>query len=207
MNSTADETELVARASVGDRGALAELFQYYRGRLGRTVWLRMDPRLRVRIDVSDVLQEAFLDASRRLPEYVESPEVSLFVWIRSLATQRLVDLHRQHLQAKMRSVASEYSFHYGNNLSASAESIVGCFVDSSRTPGSKAELAELASRVESALAAMAPIDREIIAMRHFEMMTNDEVVEVLKISKGAASNRYVRALNRLHEVLNVTDSS
>jgi RNA polymerase sigma-70 factor (ECF subfamily) len=107
----------------------------------------------------------------------------------------------------MRSVVIEYSFHNGNNLSASAESIAECFVDSSRTPGSKAELAELASRVESALAAMAPIDREIIAMRHFEMMTNDEVVEVLKISKGAASNRYVRALKRLHEVLNVTDSS
>ncbi len=205
MTDDIDQCELLDLASSGDRQALAELFELYRRRLKQTVRLRMDSRMLGRLDASDVLQEAFLDAARRLPEYVAAPNISLFLWLRSLTTQRLVDLHRHHLGAKMRSVALEVSLHTSEGQYASAESLAKFLVDSSRTPGAKLIHLETKRRVQDALNAMEPIDREVLAMRHFESLTNGEVADVLSISKAAASNRYVRALQRLHGVLHGID--
>jgi RNA polymerase sigma-70 factor (ECF subfamily) len=196
------DDERLARAAAGDPKALADVFAHYRPRLAQTVRLRMDRRLQSRIDVSDVLQEAFLDAAKRLPEYVEAPELSLFLWLRSLTTQRLVDLHRRHLVAQMRSVSLEYSLDTGDSLYASSQSLAELLVDSSISPGSKLLQLETQQRVQMALNSMDPQDREVLAMRHFEMLSNNEVATILKLSKAAASNRYVRALERLHKVLN-----
>ena len=207
MNSRADQHEKLELASAGNQQALAEVFELYRQRLKQTIRLRMDRRLHARIDTSDVLQEAFIDASRRLPEYVAAPNVSLFLWLRSLTTQRLVDLHRKHLGVKMRSASLEVSLHTGDSLYASAQSLAKFLVDSSHTPGAKLLAGEMRLRLEDALNAMDPIDREVLAMRHFEMMSNGEVAEALHLSKAAASNRYVRALTRLHRVLNDEDDN
>lgn len=201
MTDFNEEFALVTQAMAGDQLALAELFENYRQRLSHTVRLRMDPRLHGRLDVSDVLQEAFLDASRRLPEFIAEPDVSLFIWLRSLATQRLIDLHRQHLGAQVRSVARELAVSRHGDLSTSIRSLAGMLADSSKTPASKAVREEMRCQLHQALDAMEPIDREVLAMRHFEMMTNGEVASVLKLSKAAASNRYVRALERLHGIL------
>jgi RNA polymerase sigma-70 factor, ECF subfamily len=202
MPKLADENDLQRRAAGGDQEALAVVFDQYRQRLKQTLRLRMDRRLHGRLDASDVLQETFLDASRRLPEYVAAPKVSLFLWLRSLATQRLVDLHRHHFGVKMRSVCLEVSINTGVCLSVSAASMSEMLVDASKTPGAALVLVELQLRVQAALNAMDEIDREVLAMRHFEMLTNNEVADVLNLTKAAASNRYVRALRRLHEVLN-----
>ncbi len=205
MDKQIDTVDLVKRASAGDQQALADVFEVYRQRLKQTVRLRMDSRMVGRIDASDVLQDAFLDAARRLPEYVADPNISMFLWLRSLTTQRLIDLHRHHLGAKMRSVALEVSLHTSDGQYASAESLAKFLVDSSRTPSAKLVHSETQRRVQDALNAMDPIDREVLAMRHFESLTNGEVAEVLQITKAAASNRYVRALQRLHGVLHGID--
>ncbi len=196
------DSERLAQACGGDRQALAEVFEHYRQRLGQTVRLRMDRRLLGRIDVSDVLQDAYLDAARRLPEYVAAPDVSLFLWLRSLTTQRLIDLHRHHLGAKMRTVSLELSLPTGDSVHASAHSLAELLVDSSRTPGAKLLFLETQQRVRDALNSMELMDREVLAMRQFEMLTNSEVATLLSLSKAAASNRYIRALARLHKVLN-----
>lgn len=201
MNEPTDHCDIIKLASAGDQKALAEVFELYRQRLKNTVRLRMDRRMLGRLDASDVLQEAFLDAARRLPEYVAAPNISLFLWLRSLTTQRLIDLHRQHLHAKMRTVALEVSLHNCDGQYASAESLAEFLVDASRTPFAKLVHLETQRRVQDALNTMEPIDREVLAMRHFESLPNGEVAEILQISKAAASNRYVRALQRLHEVL------
>lgn len=193
--------QLLMRAAAGDQQAMAEVFQSYRRRLANSIRLRMDRRLHGRIDCSDVLQDAFLDAARRLPEYVAAPRVSLFLWLRALTTQRLIDLHRRHLGAQMRSVSLEVSLNTGEGLYASAQSLAELLVDSSRTPGAKLVQLEVQQRVQDALNAMEPVDREVLAMRQFESLTNDEVAAVLNLTKAAASNRYVRALTRLHKVL------
>ena len=100
MKLPSEHCELIELATAGDQQALADVFEQFRERLERVVSLRMDHRLQGRFDVSDVLQEAFMDASRRLQEYVAEPQVTLFVWLRSLAMQRLIDLHRRHLGAR-----------------------------------------------------------------------------------------------------------
>jgi len=200
-DESADHDRLVLLACAGDAGAFADLFEHYRDRLGQTVRLRMDHRLRGRLDVADVLQEAFLDASRRLTEYVAAPDVSMYVWLRSLTIQRLVDLHRWHLGAKMRSVSREVSIYPRSDLSVSAESLTWFLIDRAPTPGAEAVGAEMRQRIHATLNSMHPIDCEMLAMRHFEMMSNTEVAQALGLTKAAASNRYVRAIQRLSRLL------
>src|SRR5436309_3046118 len=106
-----DSDELLRRAGGGDVRALAEVLDRNRDRLKQMVRLRLDPRLRGRLDPSDVIQEAYLDAARRLPEYVRDPAVPFFLWLRKLTAQRLVDLHRQHLGARMRAATREVSLY------------------------------------------------------------------------------------------------
>src|SRR5947209_4316251 len=91
--------ELLDRAAAGDASALAELLTRYRGRLKRMVQLRLSPRLQGRVDASDVVQEALLEASQRLRGYMDGPGVPFFLWLRHLAGQKLIDAHRRHLGA------------------------------------------------------------------------------------------------------------
>src|SRR5262249_53019025 len=107
MTDDASETEdLLRRAKAGDERALAALFTYYRERLKRMVRLRLDRRLSGRVDASDVLQEAYLEAYKRLPEYSEK-ELPFFLWLRLVTGQKLIDVHRHHLGAKLRDAGQE----------------------------------------------------------------------------------------------------
>ncbi|HWB10110.1 MAG TPA: sigma-70 family RNA polymerase sigma factor [Pirellulales bacterium] len=161
----------------------------------------MDPQLLGRLDPSDVLQEAFLDASRRFAEYLTSPSVPLSLWLRSLTLQRLVDLHRQHLGAKKRDVGREVSGGVFDVPETSAIGLANLLVDSTRSPTSEVIHREKCRRVREAVESLAPLDREVLAMRHFEELSNSDVARILQISVTAASNRYVRAVSRLKEVL------
>jgi RNA polymerase sigma-70 factor, ECF subfamily len=193
--------ELVKLAVGGDRGAWDQLMTENRPRLRRMVALRMDPRLQGRIDPSDVIQESYIDAARRLPEYAKNPSLPLFLWLRSLAGQKLVDQHRRHLGARARDAGREVPF-YGNACpDASTANIASQFLSASSTPSETAMRVEQNARLEEALNSLEPIDREILALRHFEQLSNGEVAEVLGLDKSAASKRYARALLRLKDVL------
>ena len=196
-----DIDDLLRRAQAGDRPALAELFTRYRERLRQMVRLRLDRRLQGRLDPDDVLQEAYLDFARRLPEYVANPSVPFFLWLRALTGQRLIDLHRQHLGAKMRDAQQEVSLYRGALPQASSVSLAAQLLGRLTTASQAAIRAETQVRVQEALNSMDPMDREVLALRHFEMLTNDETAQVLGIKKSAASNRYVRALKRLKDIL------
>jgi RNA polymerase sigma-70 factor (ECF subfamily) len=193
--------ELPLRARRGDTHALAELFAHYRERLRRMVEFRMDPRLHQRADPSDILQDAYLDACQRSSNLPEPSEASLFVWFRQLVMQRLIDVHRRHLGAQKRSVKREVSIHHANPCSETSTILALQLVGRLTTPSSLAVQAELLDEVESALQEMDAIDREVLAMRHFEELSNNETAEALGISKAASSNRYVRALTRLRVIL------
>ena len=202
---TTDETretdDLLRRARAGDNEALGALFSLHRERLKLMVRLRLDPRLQGRADASDVLQEAFLDVSRRFPEYAANPNMPVFLWLRFLTGQRLIDIHRQHLGAKMRDAANEVSLYRGALPQASSVSLAAQLLGKLTSASHAAIRAEAQIKVQEALNSMEPIDREVLTLRHFEMLTNDETAEVLGITKRAASNRYVRALRRLKELL------
>jgi RNA polymerase sigma-70 factor (ECF subfamily) len=196
-----DSDELVQRLRAGDAAAAAELFQRYRGKLRRMVQLRLDRRLQGRVDASDVLQEAFLDLARRAPEYVANPALPFFLWLRLLTGQRLLMVHRTHLGTQMRDAGQEVSLYRGALPQASSVSLAAQLLGRMTSPSVAAVRAELQLRLQEALNSMDPLDREVLTLRHFEELTNTEVAAVLGLQKSAASNRYVRALKRLKEVL------
>jgi len=202
--TTGDSSEThdqLLRAADGDQEAVAALFAQHRDRLEQMVMLRMDRRLRGRIDPSDVLQETYFEFVRRVRDFGREPTTSVYLWLRFLTGQKLVDLTRRHLGSKMRDAAQEISLYKGAPPQASSVSLaaqlLGHFTSASRA----AIRAETQIRVQEALNSMDPIDREILALRHFELLSNGEVAQVLGLSKAAASNRYVRALKRLKEIL------
>src|SRR5215472_15845117 len=108
-----ETTRLIEQAARGNQQALGELLGRHRERLRRMVALRLDRRLQGRVDPSDVIQEACLDAARRLPEYHKSPTMPFFLWLRFLTGQRLQDEHRKHLGAAVRDVGREISLYRG----------------------------------------------------------------------------------------------
>jgi RNA polymerase sigma-70 factor (ECF subfamily) len=200
-DDSAEFQDQLRRLAAGDGQALAELFTRYRDRLRRMVQLRLDRRLQGRIDASDVLQEAYLDAARRAPEYAANPAVPFFLWLRLLTGQRLLMVHRRHLGAKMRDVGQEVSLYRGALPQASSLSLAAQLLGRMTSPSRAAVRAEMQLKLQEALNGMDPLDREVLTLRHFEELSNGETAAVLGIPKSAASNRYVRALKRLKDVL------
>src|SRR5262245_15528081 len=203
-NGTADPSngdDRLRPAQAGDPPALAELFARYRDRLRRMVRLRLDRRLFGRLDPSDVLQEAYLDFARRFTDYARAPTLPFYLWLRALTGQKLVDLHRQHLGARMRDAGLEVSLYRGSLPQASSASLANHLLGRLTSPSRAAIRAETQIRVQEALNSMDPLDREVLTLRHFEMLSNDETAQLLGISKKAASKRFVRALERLQDIL------
>jgi RNA polymerase sigma-70 factor (ECF subfamily) len=197
----AEMLSLIDRAIQGDQEAWGELLARYRDRLRRMVALRLDRRLQGRVDASDVIQEAMLDASRRLAEYRRNPTMPFFLWLRYFTGQRLVEQHRRHLGAQGRDAGREISLYRGampeTTTAALAAQLLGRFT----SPSQAAQRAERKIRLQESLNNLDPLDREILALRHFEQLSNGEAAEVLGLDKSAASKRYARALVRLKDIL------
>lgn len=201
MHHDSDQNEqLINRMQAGQPEALGEVFAQYRTRLKYMVRLRMDRRLYGRVAPSDVLQEAYLDASKRLEQYSQNPSMPAYLWLRFLTGQRLLAVHRQHLGAQMRDAAQEVAIYQGTPQ-ATSECIAVQLIGGLTSPSQAAVREEIKLRLQDALNRMEPIDREILTLRHFEELTNNEVALVLEIQKSTASNRYIRALKRLKQIL------
>jgi RNA polymerase sigma-70 factor (ECF subfamily) len=192
---------LLDRLKDGDKDALADLFMIYRKRLHSMVNLRLDRRLRGRLDASDVLQDAYLEISRRLPEYVADPEKPFFLWLRFLTGQKLRELHRRHLGVQARDVQREISLYRGALPEASSVALAAQLLGRATSPSHAAARAEMKLLLQDALNSMDALDREILALRHFEELSNAEAALLLEISTTAASNRYIRALKRLRKLM------
>jgi RNA polymerase sigma-70 factor (ECF subfamily) len=201
MTSPPPDEALLAQLRSSGGEALAEFFASQRMALRRMVCWRLDPRLNGRLDPSDVLQEVYLDAAKRLPDYLDRPALSPALWLRQLTGRRLIELHRQHLGARMRSAGQEVSLDQPAWAWASAGSLASQLIGHLTSPSQAAARAETAARLTRALEQMDEVDREVLVLRHFDELSNNEVAELLGLQKAAASNRYVRALKRLKEVL------
>lgn len=185
----------------GDATALAELFSHFQPQLRRMVDLRLDARLGGRVSPSDVLQEAYLDALKRLEHFTHQPDMPAYVWLRLIAGQRLVDVHRQHLGAQMRDAGQEISINRDGTAGASSMCLAAQLVGHLPSPSQAAARRELTEKLEAALNTLDPIDREVLSLRHFEELSNRETAAVLGIEPAAASKRYIRALDRLKTVV------
>ena len=194
--------ELLERVSQGDRTALDRLFARHRDRLRRMVEVRMDPRLASRVDPSDVVQEALAEASKQLPDYLRDRPLPFYPWLRQLAWERLVDLHRWHIHAKKRSVRREEPC----GLALSDESVMKLaerLMDSGTSPSGRMVRQEVRQRVREAMKRLAAHDREVLVMRHLEQLQLSEIAAVLSITEAAVQSRYRRAAERLHRLLTV----
>ncbi len=194
------DEDLLEAARGGDEGALAALVQRHRGRLERMVGLRMDRRLQGRVDPADVVQEAYLALRGKFPQYGAGPRLPFYLWLRLEVGQKLVDVHRLHLGAKMRDAGQEVSLHRGPLPQVTSLSLAEHLLGKLSTASQAAMRAELRLRVQEALNGMDPHDREVLVLRHFEELSNAEAAAVLGVKPSAAVNRYVRALKRLKGV-------
>jgi RNA polymerase sigma-70 factor, ECF subfamily len=202
-----DLDALTKRLRDGDLAAAEEMFAACHERLKRMVRLRLDRRLQGRLDASDVLQEAFLDVRAKAPDFAAKPELPAYLWLRLVTTERLLILHRHHLNTQMRNAAQEVSLTRGAPLNASTHSLANLLLGRLTSPTQAAIRSERQLRLQEALNSMDATDREVLALRHFEELSNSDVAAVLGLSKTAASNRYIRALKRLKEILSTLPGS
>lgn len=181
--------------------ALADAFHRHRERLLRMVHVRMHPALRGRIGASDVLQDAFLEISDRLGDYLADPAMPFFLWVRFLTAQKLMGLHRRHLGAQKRDARRQISIGRPDFPAATSVALVDRLMAVGTTPTQAVLRGEMRLQLEEALDGMNAADREVLVMRHFEELTNVEAAFELGIEPAAASKRYVRALKRLREMI------
>ncbi len=201
MSESGERPELLARAAAGDETAVTELFSLYRKRLKQMIRLRLNRRLQGRVDESDILQDAYLEAAQRLSDYLANRPLPFFLWLRHITGEKLIDAHRRHLGAQMRDAAQEVSLHRGPMPAASSGSLAAWMLGRLTSPSQAAIKAETRLRVQEVLNGMDPIDREILALRHFEQLTNAEVAVTLEMNESTCSTRYLRALKRLKDEL------
>ena len=186
-----EPTALVNRIVRGDQAALAEMFSIYRPRLWRMVNFRLDPRLQGRIDADDVLQDAWMRAVERIGYFLSDASHSSFIWFRMIVNQTLIELHRRHLGAEKRNAAKDLSIHGGWTSESTSSCISFQLLGKLTSPSNAVSRAEVAKQLDVAVQSMNEMDREILALRHFEELTNSEKVRVLNMSEQAASIRYV----------------
>lgn len=185
----------------GNRQSFAQLYTHFSDRLWRIVTFRLDHRLRGRVDADDVVQETYLAAEKRLEHFTEDTVESFFVWLRLVLNQTLIDLHRRHLGAQSRDASLERSIHGGWTSESTSFSLSFHLLGHLTSPSQATLRAELAEQLRVALTGMSDLDREVLALRHFEELTNSETARALGLSDQAASIRYVRAITRLRKVL------
>ena len=202
MSKNSDNlSELLERAAGEDPAADGELFRRHHDRLRRMIHLRLDQRLKGRLDPSDVLQEAFLEYARALPEYVKHPEAPFYLWLRCITARKLHALHRKHLATRMRDAGRDISLQRGALPEAGSAALAAQLLGKLTTPSEAIHRAEVQRYVQDALGEVDPLDREVLALRQFEQLSNGEIAYVLDLSEAAASIRYIRALRRLKLIL------
>lgn len=199
MADLKDTNSLIEKACAGDDSVVAELFELYRERLKRLISLRMHPQMKSRLDASDVLQDAYIELARQLPKYAEEKEIPFFVWLRMIVVDSLKRLQRQHLKAEKRTAYREVDLASMPVSDASvlnlASQLAGQFTSVDRNLIKE----EIQRKLMDALERMEVNDREIVAMRHFEELSTQEIAELVGLTRSGVLKRYTRAIERLQE--------
>lgn len=194
--------ELLKLAAAGNSNARSDLLATYRERIRKMVDLRMDRRLQSRIDASDVLQEATLEASRRMDEYFSQADpMDFFLWLRWIANDKLIDAQRHHLGTQKRNIGQEVSLYARPAAEATSYALAEHLLGRLQHPSEAIRAAEIQVALENAINSLGPVDREVLVLRHFEGLSNREAAEILGLKKSGASKRYVNALASLKNIL------
>ena len=200
VDQVADFSELSELSSRGE-GGVAELIGRYREKLLRMITVRMDCRIRGKVDGEDILQDVYVESARRIEDYIRRPSVPLFIWLRQITRQVLIDTHRRYLDTQMRDIRREATPYAADWSCASSAFLATQLADSLTSPSQCAVRGEIVSQMKAALEQLSERDREVLVLRHLEELSNNEVAQVLRLDKCAASKRYLRALARLKQVM------
>lgn len=197
-----DKTEeILAHVQAGEAAAVDQLLDRHREPVRRLVQMRLDQKIQRRVDVSDIVQDVLVEANRRLQEYLAKPVMPFRLWIRQIAKDRIIDAHRRHRVSAKRSIDREQPLVAPAGLDQSTIQLAAQLCDPELTPAAAATQQEMARRVEAAIEELGEQDHEIIVMRHYEQLSNQEVAQALGLSEPAASMRYLRAIRRLRAAL------
>jgi RNA polymerase sigma-70 factor (ECF subfamily) len=197
-----DQTqEILKNVANGDQAAINQLLNRHRESVRRMIQMRLDHAVERRVDASDVVQDVLLEASQRLSDYLVNPVMPFHLWLRQLAKDRVIDMHRRHRTAKRRSVDRELNLNGPGADEQSAADLATLLRDAELTPAAAALRKELEQRFLSALDQLEETDREMIVMRHFEHLSNSDVATALQLTPPAAGMRYLRAIRKLRELL------
>lgn len=195
------DDRLLSQAAKGDSSAVERLLSKHQTRLERIVRLRLDRRLQGRVGASDVVQEAMIDAARRMSDYARQPTMPFFLWLRYLTTDRLLNTHRQHLGTQKRDAEREVSLYRRPMPEACSVSLAQQLLGQLTSPSQAVVRAELQVMLQDILNTMDPVDREVLVLRNFEQLTTTETAQVLGIKRSTASKRYISALKRLRQAI------
>ena len=198
--------ELLLQAKAGNADAVDRLLAKHREPVRRMIDLRLDPAIAQRLDASDVVQDVLIEASRRLQDYLKSPPMPFHLWLRHIAKDHIIDAHRRHHQAQKRGVDREQPIHRPAFGDHSSLELAAQLMDHELTPASAAIQQEMQRRLREAIGQLDEDDREVILMRHYEMLANQEAAAALGLTEAAASMRYLRAVRKLRDLLTPTGS-
>ena len=193
--------QLLAQAKDGDEGAINQLMDRHRNSLRQLVRMRLDQQIQRRVDVSDVVQDVLIEANRRLQRYLENPIMPFHLWLRQIARDRIIDAHRRHRVSSRRSVDREQQLSVPQGYDQSSMNLASIIGDDKLTPAAAALQKEIARRIENAITKLEEKDSEIVIMRHYELLTNQEIAQALDLTEPAASMRYLRAVRRLKNII------
>lgn len=199
--------ELIAQAKDGDNSAVNHLMDRHRNSIRQLVRMRLDQKIQKRIDVSDVVQDVLVEANRRLQRYLADPMMPFHLWLRQIAKDRIIDAHRRHRVSAKRSVDREQQMVAPRGYDQSSIQLASMLGDPRLTPAAMALQKEMARKVEQAISQLDEKDCEIIVMRHYEHLSNQEIGQLLGLTEPAASMRYLRAVKRLKKVLQESSSA
>ncbi|MGY8770974.1 MAG: sigma-70 family RNA polymerase sigma factor [Pirellulales bacterium] len=193
--------QLMQQALEGDDAARDKLLVRHRDSLRRMIEMRLDRKIQGRIDASDIVQNVLIDANRRLQDYLADPQMPFHLWLRHIAKDRIIDAHRRHRVSGKRSVDREHNLQAKVNLDQSSINLAAQLCDTEMTPAAAATMGELKKRFEAAIEQLEDQDREVVIMRHFEQLSNQDTAQALDLAPAAASMRYLRALRKLRKLL------
>ncbi len=207
---TSAEAHALQAAQAGDAEPLGLVLEGYRDRLRRMLQLRLAPVLMGRVAVSDVLQEAYIEATRRLPGYLDEQAsaprenrqgMPLYLWVRYLAGQQLARAYRFHLGTMARDAGRDQAMVIGGVPGASSVHLAAALAESGVSPSGAASSKEVREILADALESLDETDREILMLRHFEQMPNKDIARLLGLSESGASLRHLRAMDRMQAAL------
>jgi RNA polymerase sigma-70 factor (ECF subfamily) len=193
--------ELLNQAKAGNADAIDQLLARHREPVRRMIDLRLDPAIAQRLDASDVVQEVLIEANRRLKDYLQAPSMPFHLWLRHIAKDHIIDAHRRHHQTQKRGVDREQPMHRPAWADQSSLDLAAQLLDKDLTPASAAIQQEMQRRLRQAVTQLDEDDREVILMRHYEMLANQEIASSLGLTEAAASMRYLRAVRKLRDLL------